>query len=236
MNENSPLPETQSPKPKTKTDMLIGCLKRHWHGLRWTALFILMAYGLASCDAGRKLVLIGSQLFTGSPSYTYTDFPLGQHKQVDVNVRSYAKHRFCIYMRTEFIDGKIKRYGSNALIGEYQINQQVAEDQDAFIGMPTNTNQRQFYTFQVTVYKQGWWQEEVFFRKNYTNLSIRENIAPSHGDNTSNPRNEAYQQGVECFDLPYGKYRFEFVDNSPPISEFKEVMTAVGVRPDISLK
>jgi len=63
-----------------------------------------------------------------------------------------------------------------------------------------------------------------------------EKVFYSYGDNTDNPRNLAFQDGVDCFDLPYGKYRFEFVDNSPPIPEFKEVMTAVDVHPYTILK
>ena len=76
MDEHSLLPEPQPPKPGTGADKLKGYLKRHRGGLRWTALFVLVVYGLASCVVTRTLAIIGVEYVTGY-SPTYTEFPLG---------------------------------------------------------------------------------------------------------------------------------------------------------------
>ena len=55
---------------------------------------------------------MGVEYITGY-SPTYTDFPLGQNKRLNLEVRSYVKHLYCIGMRTEFIDGQTKLYGPN---------------------------------------------------------------------------------------------------------------------------
>lgn len=245
MDEHSLLPDPQPPKPETGADKLKGYLKRHRRGLRWTALFVLVVYGLASCVVTRTLAIIGVEYVTGY-SPTYTDFPLGQNKRLNLEVRSYIKHRYCIGMRTEFIDGKTKLYGLNlergpsdrdpVEFGKQEVFRGHSLEGMAIGGLAPETFYRQYYTFQVTAYRQGWFGEKVFFRKNYTNLSRMGKVFYSYGSNTGSPRNLAYQDGVDCFDLPYGKYRFEFADNSPPIPEFKEVMTAVDVHPYINLK
>ncbi|AZR60361.1 hypothetical protein [Eikenella corrodens] len=245
MHKPSLFPEQQLAKPQTFVGKLKGYLKRHWRGLRWTALFVLVAYGLASCMVTRTLAIIGVEYITGY-SPTYTDFPLGQNKRLNLEVRSYVKHPYCIGMRTEFIDGKTKSYGPNLERGPSDRDPWEYGKQEVFRGhslegmaiggLAPETFYRQYYTFQVIAYRQGWFGEKVFFRKNYTNLNIMGKVFYSYGSNTDNPRNPAYQDGVDCFDLPYGKYRFEFVDNSPPIPEFKEVMTAVDIHPYINLK
>ena len=245
MHKTPLFPEQQLAKPQTFVGKLKGYLKRHRRGLRWVVLFVLVAYGLVSCEVPRLLIMAGIKYATDS-SPNYTDFPLGQGKRLNLEVRSYIKHKYCIGMRTEFIDGQTKLYGPNLERGLSDRDQREFAKQEVFRGyslensaiggLAPETFYRQYYTFQVTAYRQGWFGEKVFFRKNYTNLSRMEKVFYSHGDNTDNPRNLAYQDGVDCFDLPYGKYRFEFVDNSPPIPEFKEVMTAVDIHPYINLK
>ncbi|OAM24506.1 hypothetical protein A7P92_04250 [Eikenella corrodens] len=241
MHKTPLFPEQQLAKPQ----IFVGKLKVYRRGLRWVVLFVLVAYGLASCMVTRTLAIMGVEYITGY-SPTYTDFPLGQNKRLNLEVRSYIKHLYCIGMRTEFIDGKTKLYGPNLErgpsdrdpweFGKQEVFRGHSLEGMAIGGLAPETFYRQYYTFQVTAYRQGWFGEKVFFRKDYTNLNIMGKVFYSYGSNTDNPRNLAYQDGVDCFDLPYGKYRFEFVDNSPPIPEFKEVMTAVDIHPYINLK
>ena len=205
-------------------------LRHYYHYLRWMVFIILFSLGLANCELARNLI-VG---ITYNP--TYIDFPLGRNKQINIDTRSYVKHRFCIYMRTEFIDGNIELYGPNLLPGKQGRNQQISDKQYAFIGAPFGENKSKFYTFKVTAYKQEWGQEKVFFIREYNNLNIRKTIAQLYGDNTKNPRNNAYQVGIECFSLPRGKYRFEFIDSSSFIPEFDKVITSVGVHPNNELK
>ena len=98
-------PEQQLAKPQTFVGKLKGYLKRHRRGLRWVVLFVLVAYGLASCMVTRTLAIMGVEYITGY-SPTYTDFPLGQNKRLNLEVRSYVKHLYCIGMRTELLMAK----------------------------------------------------------------------------------------------------------------------------------
>ena len=52
-------PEQQLAKPQTFVSKLKGYLKRYRRGLRWVVLFVLVAYGLASCMVTRTLAIMG---------------------------------------------------------------------------------------------------------------------------------------------------------------------------------
>ena len=52
-------PEQQLAKPQTFVGKLKGYLKRHRRSLRWVVLFVLVAYGLASCMVTRTLAIMG---------------------------------------------------------------------------------------------------------------------------------------------------------------------------------
>ena len=89
----------------------------------------------------------------------------GFSKRLNLEVRSYIKHKYCIGMRTEFIDGKTKLYGPNLErglsdrdqreFGKQQVFRGYSLENIAIGGLDPKSFYRQYYTFQVTAYRQG---------------------------------------------------------------------------------
>lgn len=175
---------------------------------------------LASCDISRNLFFY----LTYKPDYK--DFPLGRNEQIELEKDVWFKQTYCLDIKIEFIDGKIKRFGSNYERGEYHINDAVWREQKAFTG----GNERLLYTLQFTAYKQG--QDKIFFQKEFNNL----NAYNSTSWNSNNPKNLAERADLGCFELPRGKYHFEISDKSEFIQEFNTVNTSIEIYPSTSIK
>ncbi len=164
-------------------------------------LAIAAALGLAQCDLLR---VWGSQTIGSTPK---VDFPLGEGKTISYSVNSWVKKPYIITLKIEYPNYQ-KKLDSREEIGNIP------------------------YRISVKCYKLEKTKETLFFQDTYvirdkiyhlddsSTFTRRENLFEGNSgwnpNNPDNPYASGVSSGMGGFDLPYGKYRCDFKDESPP--------------------
>ncbi|WP_373761740.1 hypothetical protein [Neisseria dentiae] len=178
---------------------------------------MITALSLTQCDVATVAV---SQLFF---PMKVVDFPLGDGKVISYPITSWIEKPYLISIKTEYINSE-KAWSETP-------------------EMP--------YHFSVKCYRLEKNAEVLFFEDTYIvrdisyerrneTYTIRENILDGGQgwmpNNPKNPDTDGKSYRMKEFRLPYGKYRCDFKDESPPeiksmLKEAGIVRTAVSVYP-----
>ncbi|WP_373747427.1 hypothetical protein [Neisseria dentiae] len=178
---------------------------------------VIAALSLTQCDVAT--VAVSQLLFRPK----VVDFPLGEGTTISYPIISWVEKPYAININAEYINSEKAR----------------GETPD----MP--------YRFSVKCYRLKKNAEVLFFESTYVvrdiAYEIRNEIHTRHenvleggqswgANNTKNPDADGRSYQLEEFRLPYGKYRCDFKDESPPkiksmLKEAGIVRTAVSVYP-----